>query len=130
MCLKGISFCSFHGLRNFAGERVLGGEHLTSSSTRTALTIDYKLWTHISNRMQNIKVPAFFLTVSYSFFISINQQFMKAYFAWKQLKADHSRNFWRKKKENCWHGFVCPLVGYRSVKMNCWKLQFCWCRSS
>ena len=24
---------------------------------------------------------------------------MKAYFAWKQLKAAHSRNFWKKKKK-------------------------------
>ena len=27
--------CSFHGSKNFAGERFLGGEHLTSSSTKT-----------------------------------------------------------------------------------------------
>ena len=39
---------------------------------------------------------------------------MKAYFAWKQLKVDHSKNIW--KEENRGHGFVCLLVGYISVK--------------
>ena len=39
---------------------------------------------------------------------------MKAYFAWKQLKVDYSKNIW--KEENRGHGFVCLLVGYISVK--------------
>ena len=34
--LKRIWCCSFHGLRNFAREWFLDGEHLTSSSTKTA----------------------------------------------------------------------------------------------
>ena len=41
---------------------------------------------------------------------------MKAYFAWKQLQVDYSKNIW--KEENRGHGFVCPLVGYISVKKN------------
>ena len=41
---------------------------------------------------------------------------MKAYFAWKQLKVDYSKNIW--KEENRGHGFVCPLVGYISEKKN------------
>ena len=41
---------------------------------------------------------------------------MKAYFAWKQLKVDYSKNIW--KEENRGHGFVCLLVGYISVKKN------------
>ena len=39
---------------------------------------------------------------------------MKAYFAWKQLKVDYSKNIW--KEENRGHGFVCLLVAYMSVK--------------
>ena len=39
---------------------------------------------------------------------------MKAYFAWKQLKVDYSKNIW--KEENRGHGFVCPLFGYILVK--------------
>ena len=35
MCLKSILCCSFHGYRNFARERFLGGEQLTSSSVKT-----------------------------------------------------------------------------------------------
>ena len=39
---------------------------------------------------------------------------MKAYFAWKQLKVDYSKNIW--KEENPGHDFVCLLVGYISIK--------------
>ena len=39
---------------------------------------------------------------------------MKAYFAWKQLKVDYSKNIW--KEGNRGHGFVCPLVGCISGK--------------
>ena len=39
---------------------------------------------------------------------------MKAYFAWKKLEVDYSKNIW--KEENRGHGFVCLLVGYISVK--------------
>ena len=126
--LRRIWCCSFHGYRNFARERFLGGEHLTSSSTKTAQTINFKLCTHISNRLLHKTVPAFFLIMSHSFFIAIIRRVLKAYFAWKQLKVDYSKNIW--KEENRGHGFVCLLVGYISVKKNYWKLQFCWCRSS
>ena len=70
--------------------------------------------THISNRLLQNTVPAFFLIMSYSFFIAITRQALKAYFAWKQLKVDYSKNIW--KEENRGHGFVCLLVGYISVK--------------
>ena len=73
-------------------------------------------------------VPAFFLIMSYSFFIVITRRALKTYFAWKQLKLDYSKIIW--KEENLGHGFVCLLVGYISVKKNYRKLQFCWCRSS
>ena len=39
---------------------------------------------------------------------------MKAYFAWKQLKVNYSKNIW--KEGNDGHGFVCLLVGYISMK--------------
>ena len=40
---------------------------------------------------------------------------MKAYFAWKQLKVDYSKNIW--KEENRGHGFVCLLVTYQWKKI-------------
>ena len=52
--------------------------------------------------------------MSYSFFIAITPQALEAYFAWKHLKVDYSKNIWKEK--NCRHGFVCLLVGYMSVK--------------
>ena len=52
--------------------------------------------------------------MSHSFFIAIIRPVLKAYFAWKQLKVDHSKNIW--KEENREHGFVFLLVGYVSVK--------------
>ena len=128
MCSKGIWCCSFHGYRNFARETFLGGEHMMSSSTKTAKRINFKICTHISKRLLHKTVPALFLIMSHSFFIAIIQGVLKAYFAWKQLKVDYSKNTW--KKENHGHGFVCLFVGYISVTKNYWKLQFCWCRSS
>ena len=63
------------------------------------------------------------------FFIAITQQALKVYFAWKQLKADYSKNIWN--EENCRHSFACLLVGFISVGKKTKKpLQFCWCRSS
>ena len=56
--------------------------------------------------------------MSYLFFIAITRRTLKAYFAWKQLKVDYSKNIWKNRE----HGFVCLLVGYISVKkiiVNC-----------
>ena len=39
---------------------------------------------------------------------------MRAYFAWKQLKVDYSKNIW--KEENRGHGFV-SLFKYQSKKI-------------
>ena len=47
-------------------------------------------------------------------FIAITRRVLKAYFAWKQLKVDCSKNIWQ--EENRGHGFVCLLVGYISLK--------------
>ena len=120
--LKRILCCSFHGLRNFAREWFLAGEHFTSSNTKMTQTINFNLCAHISNRLLHKTILAFFLIISCSFFIAIIRRVLKAYFPWKQWKADYSKNRGR--------GFICLLVGYISVKKNYWKLQFCWCRSS
>ena len=126
MCLKGIWCCS--GYRNFAREKFLGGEHLTSCSMRMAEGINFKLCTHISNRLLHKIVPALFLIISFLFFIAITRRALKAYFAWKQSKVDYSKNIWE--EENRGHSFVFLLVGYISVKKNYWKLQFYWWTSS
>ena len=76
--LKRIWCCSFHGLRNFTREWFLGGEHLTSSSTKTAQIINFKLWTHISNRLLHKTVPAFYRIISCSFFIAVIWRVLKA----------------------------------------------------
>ena len=111
--LKRIWYCSFHGYRNFARECFLGGEHLTSSSTKTAQTINFKLCTHISNRLLHKTMPAFCLIMSCSFFIAIIRRVLKAYFSRKQWKADYSKYIWKEKNQG--HGFVCLLVGYIPV---------------
>ena len=92
-------------------------KRLTSNFAHTFLT---GCWTK--------EFPRFFLTTSHSFFILIIRLVLKAYFAWKQLQVDFSKNVW--KEENHGHGFVCPLVGYIYVQINYWKLQFCWSKSS
>ena len=55
----------------------LGGEHLASSSTKTAQTFNFKLCTHISNRLLHKTVPTFYL-ISCSFFIAIIRRVLKA----------------------------------------------------
>ena len=80
----------------------------------TAQTINFKLCTHISNRLLHKTMPTFHLIISCSFFIAIIRRVLKAYFPWKQSKADSSKNI--QKEKNCGLGFVCLLVGYMSVK--------------
>ena len=81
--------------------------------------IRFELCTHISNRLLHKTVPAFFLTMNYSFFITITRWVLKAHFAWKLLKVDYSKNIL--KEENRGHCYVCLLVGYMSVKKNYWN---------
>ena len=64
-------------------------------------------------------ISALFLIMSYSFFMEIIRRVLKAYFAWKQLKADYSKNILKEKNRG--HGFVSLLVGCTSVKKNDWK---------
>ena len=56
---------------NFIEERFLYGKPMMSSSTKTAETIDLKLYTYIQNRLQHYRMYAFFPILSYSFFIAI-----------------------------------------------------------
>ena len=59
-------------------------------------------------------MPTLFLIMSYSFFMAIIRRVFHVYFAWKQLKADYSKNILKEK--NCGHGSVSLLVGCTSVK--------------
>ena len=71
----------FSWLGNFARGKFLGDEHLTSSSTKMAEMINFKLCTYISNRPLHKIVPGFFLIMSYSFLIVITRRALKKYFA-------------------------------------------------
>ena len=122
MCLKRILCCSFHGWRNFGGERFLTGKHLTSSGTKTTGITDFKLCTHISNRMLNKNVPSFFLTRVIFYFN--NSTSFESLFCMKTVKSRLFKKYLKRKK-NRQHGFVCSLVAYVSVQMNYLKLQFC-----
>ena len=59
-------------------------------------------------------VPAFFLIMCYWFFIAIIRQALRAYFSWKQLKVDYSKNIW--KEENRGHSFASWLAKYKLKK--------------
>ena len=72
------------------GKSFWGGEHLTSSSTKTAQAINFKLRKHISNRLLHKIVSGFFLIISYLFFYcnyskSNNSYRNSLYFPWKHL---------------------------------------------
>ena len=79
--LKRIRCWGFHGFmlpffmfpRNFAREWFLGGENLTSSSTKTAQTINFKFCAHIFNWVLHNSVPAFFLILRYLFFMVLGK---------------------------------------------------------
>ena len=77
--LKRIWYSGFHGYRNFSREWLLGGEHLTNSSTKTAQTINFNLCTHVFNRLLHKTMPSFFLVMSCSFFIAIIRRVLKAF---------------------------------------------------
>ena len=80
-------------------------------------TINFKLCTHISERLLHKTMPSFFLTIT---FYWNNSTSFKAHFAWKQLTVHYSINI--RKKENRGHCFVFILVGYMSVKKKYWTL--------
>ena len=64
---------------------------------------------HIFNRLLHKTVPAFFLIMSYSFYITITPRVFKAYFAWKQLIVDYSMK--RRKSR----ARFCLSLGWRHV---------------
>ena len=71
---------------------------------------------HISNRLLQKTVPAFFLIMSYSFFMVITRRALKGYFALKQLKADYSKIFGKKKIAGT-VSFVSWLATYQWKKL-------------
>ena len=112
MCLKGILRLSFHGQKNLAEERLMGGKHLTSSKTETPLTIDFKLCTHISNRMKNKIMSKFFLAISHSLFIGYNSTSFESVFCMKTAKRRLQKKHQERRKSQ--DGFICPwLVRYQ-----------------
>ena len=105
MCLKRILCCSFHGWRNFGGERFLTGKHLTSSGTKTTGITDFKLCTHISNRMLNKNVPSFFLTRVIFYFN--NSTSFESLFCMKTIKSRLFNKYLKRTKS--WSRFWLPL---------------------
>ena len=111
--LKRIWCCSFHG----EGISVKNGFWVVNTwqatvRKRLKRSINY---THtFPAECCRKPCPRFFLTMSYPFFIAKSRRVLKAYFAWKQLRIDYSKNIWKEKNHG--HGFVCLLVGYMSVK--------------
>ena len=82
--------------------------------------MDFKLYTHISNRLLHKTLPAFCLTMNHSFVIAIIRPVLKEHFAWNQLKVDYLKSIGKEKKRA--YGSICLLVIYISVKKNYRKL--------
>ena len=95
--LKRIWYCSFHGYRNFARECFLGGEHLTSSSTKTAQTINFKLCTHISNRLLQKTIKVFSNNELFIFY-SNNSTSFESVFSMKTVKSWLFKKYLKGKK--------------------------------
>ena len=97
MCFKENLMLQF-SWRNFDREWFLGCEQSTSSSTKTAQTINFKMRTHISNRLQRKYLPVFFLIISHPFFIAIVGRVLKAYFCMKTVKSWSFKKYLKGKK--------------------------------
>ena len=97
-----------------AREWFLAGEHLTSYSTKTAQTINFKLCTHISNRLlqKTIKV---FSNNEFFIFYSNNSTSFESVFPMKTVKSWLFKNYLKGKKSRARY---CLLLGwlYISVK--------------
>ena len=117
MCLKRTWCCSFQGQRNLARERFLGGKHLTSSSTKTAKSIIFKLCTHVSNRLLHKTVPAFFLIMCYSFFYCNNSMSFASVFCMKTVKKRLFKKIFEKKKMAGMLLFISWLAKYKWKKL-------------
>ena len=68
---------------------------MNNKHSQVFLETNFKLCKLISKRLLHKTVPAFFLIMSHSFFIAIIRRAVKAYFAWRQLKVDYSKNIWK-----------------------------------
>ena len=118
----------FSWLEDFARETFVGGEHITSSSTKTAETINFKFCTHISNKLLHKTVPAFILIMSHSFFYCNNSTSFEIVFCMKTVKSWLFKKHLKRRKSRAQ---FCLSLGWIHIsKKNYWKLQFCWCRSS
>ena len=106
--------CSFYGDKNFGKERFLVAEHLTSSNTKTAYVINFKLSIHISHSLLHKSISPFLPRISSSCFIALLQSIYKSYFEQNQWKLDYSKNIW--KEEKCVHAFIWVLVRFISVR--------------
>ena len=90
---------------------------------------DFKLSTHISNRMLNQNVPAFFLTMINSFFYVNHSTSFESVFCIKTVKSRLFKKHLERRKSQ--ERFCLPISWlHMSVQINYWKLQFCRCRSS
>ena len=67
-------------------EWFLAGEHLTSSSTKTAQTINFKLCTHISNRLLQKTIKVFSNNELFIFY-SDNSTSFESVFSMKTVKS-------------------------------------------
>ena len=112
MYLKRISCCSFHGQMNFARERFLGGEHLTSASTKTAQTNNFKLCAHISKRLLHKTMPAFLLIMSYSFFYCNNSISFGSILCLKTVKSILFKKYLKRRKSQA---RLCLCLDWQSI---------------
>ena len=78
MYFKSYLMLQFSLLEDFTDKRFLGGEHLTSSSTKTSQTTNFKLCTHISNRLLPKRVSFVF---SDNDLLTMIRRVLIAYFA-------------------------------------------------
>ena len=90
---------------------------------------DFKLSTHISNRMLNQNVPAFFLAMINSFFYFNHSTSFESVFCIKTVKSRLFKKHLERRKSQ--ERFCLPISWlHMSVQINYWKLQFCRCRIS
>ena len=89
----------FSWLEGFCQGNFLGSEHLTSSSTKTAQMINFKLNTHVSNRLLHKIMPLFFLIKSHLFiFYCNNLKSFESIFRMKTVKSRFFKKYLKRRK--------------------------------
>ena len=88
---------------------------MTSSSTKMAQAINFKLCSHIFIRLLHKIVPAFFLIVSYSVFYFNNLTGFERGFCMETVKSKLFKKYLKKRKSR---SRFCLLIGYMSLKKN------------